>query len=304
VDAEGKIQNIVRQIDGAKKKDIEAKLADIDLAALPPAETEAARRKAAAKERQRTQEERAAPFPATVSHVAAVVSLPAPSEGDRPADREEQPQSPFVKYGLPATFEEYRRLKDSGQLDRNEASAAEEKTPSASPYAAYGLPPTFEEYRRLRDGKQRQEEPPPALKAHSLHVAAVGSVPKPSAEERHDTAVAVYSRFHAKSESAGNREMLREAQRLDGAWKEIEGKMPDIPFGRHMGRVAAHMQRFFRWALQNPREYLERWQHRSDAVERRKPVDRRQETEREREAERQRTTRYSRSREQEEDLEL
>jgi hypothetical protein len=219
VDGQGKIQNLVRQIDGAKKKDVEAKLSDIDLAAMPTANDEAARRKSAAKER-------AAPSPATVSHVAAVVPLPAPSDGGRPADREEQPQSPFVQYGLPATFEEYRRLKDGGQLDRNEASAAEEKTPPASPYAAYGLPPTFEEYRRLRDGKQRQEEPPPALKAHSLHVAAVGSVPNPSAEERHDTAVAVYGRLHAKSESVGNREMLREARRLDGAWKEIEGLIP------------------------------------------------------------------------------
>lgn len=46
VDHAGRIQNLVRQIDGAKKKDIEAKLQDVDISTLPFANDIAAPRKA------------------------------------------------------------------------------------------------------------------------------------------------------------------------------------------------------------------------------------------------------------------
>lgn len=88
VDAGGGIQNIVRQIEGATRKDIEAKLSDIVLAVLPSAAEEAARRKA---EPRREEERAAEPAPPPlVSEVAAVsVRRPEPpteTEGERRRD--------------------------------------------------------------------------------------------------------------------------------------------------------------------------------------------------------------------------
>lgn len=104
VDEQGKIQNLVRQIDGAKKKDIEAKLSDIDLSALPPAEEEAVRRK-----KQNEQQEEAA---SEVSH-PSVAAMPPDAADTKEAHKTEQENptltDPYVQHAKPELLAEYRQ---------------------------------------------------------------------------------------------------------------------------------------------------------------------------------------------------
>jgi hypothetical protein len=124
VDAGGGIQNIVRQIEGATRKDIEAKLSDIELAALPSAAEEAARRKAEPRREEeraaepappQQEEERRPTPPPLVSEVAAVsVRRPEPpteTEGERRRD----PHAERVQAHM-------RRDEEAGQRERAEAA--------------------------------------------------------------------------------------------------------------------------------------------------------------------------------------
>ena len=157
VDRNGKIQNLARQINGVKSKDIKAKLSDLDPATLPEAnqvrqereaQREAKKKEAAQTAQAKEQAQRKAEF-----NRKAAEKNPAPKSAfNQTALVEEEKQKAFLKKAL--------TKKKAAHAEFNEKSLAEEKAQKKKKFLrqALGQTPTAQhQYNKAAEKKTEQK---------------------------------------------------------------------------------------------------------------------------------------------------